>query len=318
MQLEFGAGSCWATPQFDSTGSAVANPTPVRFGILQDFSFGVEFGMKELFSRYQMPIAVARSSAKVTWKASWARISAHMYNAVFFGNTGLPAAGAQVYFSDGEARTVPGSPYGITTTNAANFLRDLGVRYQTDNSVLSLTNAAPATGQYIAAPAGAPDWTASTSFAIGSFIKPLTSNAGGYVYMALSTATSGGSAPVWTQTVGATVTDSPNWLCIGVPGAYLFAAGDTTKVVKIDYQYTSTVGYLTTINSQELGSSPSFMLVARGKYNGAPITVRLNNCVSGKLSLPRKVDDWVLQAMDGDAFADGSNIVGYISLNEAL
>lgn len=252
------------------------------------------------------------------WSAKYAQINTGLFHAIYFGNTGQPTAGAYTA-ADTESQTIPGSPYGLATTNAANFIQDLGVRYSTTGINLSVTNTSPVTGTYIAAPAGAPDFQANTAVTQGYFIQPVTGNAGNYVYMALSSATTPGSAPVWTQgPVGSTVTSTPNWLIIGTKGNYLFAAGDTTKVVWIDYVYQPAYGYRTTFTSQQLGNAPQFAIVARGVFSGAPLVVRFDNCISGKLSIPRKVEDWVILQMDGEAFVGGNNIGGYFYTNEAL
>src|SRR5689334_22622699 len=65
----------------------VAVPQPVQFGALQDVSLDLSFNIKELFGQSQFPLAVARSTAKVTGKAKSARIIASQFNELFFGQT---------------------------------------------------------------------------------------------------------------------------------------------------------------------------------------------------------------------------------------
>ncbi|MGD1077533.1 MAG: Ig domain-containing protein [Candidatus Sulfotelmatobacter sp.] len=71
-------------------------------------------------------------------------------------------------------------------------------------------------------PSGA-NWAATTGYTITpttSIITPTSGNAGNYSFEASVGGTSGGSAPTWTQTVGATVTDGGvTWINLGVAGA---------------------------------------------------------------------------------------------------
>src|ERR1043166_7266972 len=315
MELVFGCGSFWAVPSTDSNGVTITNPTPQKFGTMQDFTLNVEFTLKELTSRFQLPIAAARSAAKLSWTAKFAQINTGLYHSVFFGNTGQPTAGAFTA-ADTEAKTIPATPFGVATTNATTFIRDDGVRFSSNGNPLIAAVANPTTGQYVAAPTGAPDWKANTAYIAGDFVQPLTGNAGSFVYMATTTATSGGSAPTWTQTVGAAIAvGPPNWLSIGLKGNYLFAAADTGLGVWIDYIYQPTFGYRTTFTSQLLGNAPTFLVIARGVFLGAPMTIRLDNNVSNKLTFARKNDDWLIPEMSGEAFVggQGSGNAGFIS-----
>lgn len=309
----------WAVPALDINGVAISNPTPVKFGVMQDLTISFEFSAKELFSRFQIPIAVARSAGKITWSAKFAQVNALLFHSIFFGNTGQPTAGA-LTIADDEIQTIPGTPYGLNITNNTTYIRDLGVLYQTTGIPLQVVKVAPGTGQYVATPGTAGDFQASTAVVQGQFIKPLSGNAGGYFFMALAAGTTPGSAPVWTQTVGATVSSTPNWLNIGTLGGYLFAAGDTGLKVLINYTYQPAFGYQTTFTSQQLGSAPQFGVVARGIFTGAPMTIRLDNCIAAKLTVPRKVDDWMILQLDGEAFvgAQGTGNAGFISVNELL
>src|ERR1700746_842984 len=111
-QLAFGVGSLWAVPATDVTGSAVTNPTPVKFGTMQDFVFNVEFTLKELHSRFQIPIAAARGGAKLSWTAKFAQINTGLFHSIYFGNTGAPTAGAYT-IADSESQTIPTTPFSL-------------------------------------------------------------------------------------------------------------------------------------------------------------------------------------------------------------
>ena len=115
MQVSFGSGSLFAIP----TG---ANPTPVQFGVLQDVAFDYNFALKELRGQWQFPVALARGSGKITWKAKFAKLNGAALNSLFFNGsnaTGLELAAIA------ESGTVAAAA--ITVVNAANFQTDMGV-----------------------------------------------------------------------------------------------------------------------------------------------------------------------------------------------
>jgi hypothetical protein len=81
----FGSGALIATPTADALGNAIANPSPVEFGTLQDVSLDVSFDTKTLYGTLQFPVAAGRGKGKVQAKAKAARVNAMLFNAVMFG-----------------------------------------------------------------------------------------------------------------------------------------------------------------------------------------------------------------------------------------
>jgi hypothetical protein len=116
MQFAFGSGSMWG---IDSG----ANPTPGKFGILQDVGVDFPFSNKPLFGSYQSPVAIGRGTAKPAWKAKFAQLSGRVLNSLFFGQT----------------KATAGAPWPRTRRHdrrrrghrgeRRNFVDDLGVRY---------------------------------------------------------------------------------------------------------------------------------------------------------------------------------------------
>lgn len=139
MQNAFGSGSLWG---IDSG----ANPTPPRFGALQDCTVDFAFNTKELTGTYQFPIAVARGTGKISCKAKFAQLSGRVINSLFFNNT---KAAGQTSIAQDEAGTVASG--GITVANSANFVDDLGVHYAATGLPLVRVAAAPSAGQYAVA-----------------------------------------------------------------------------------------------------------------------------------------------------------------------
>jgi hypothetical protein len=136
MQFSFGSGSLWG---IDSG----ANPTPGKFGILQDCGVDFAFSNKALTGSYQMPVAVARGTAKISWKAKFAQFSGRVFNSLFFGQT---KATGSVLVAEDESGTITTNI--VTVANSATWVDDLGVRYSATGLQFTRVASAPAVGQY--------------------------------------------------------------------------------------------------------------------------------------------------------------------------
>jgi hypothetical protein len=147
-QFVFGSGILWGTPSTDAAGNAIANPTPVQFGTLQDVSLDVSFENKELHGQNQFAVAVGRGKGKISGKAKFAQINGLLLNSLLFGQTMTAGIVSDVYDTTGAAIPATG-PYTITPTvpSSGTWSVDLGVR---DSSGLPMIRvaSAPATGQY--------------------------------------------------------------------------------------------------------------------------------------------------------------------------
>lgn len=99
-------------------------------------------------------------------------------------------------------------------------------------------------------------------------------------------------------------------------GVYTFAAADAGKAVALSYEYsaTSTTGEVFTITNDVMGYTPSFTLLLQNGYDGKNLVMKLNRCVSGKLNIPLKNDDFALYDFEAEAFADAAGSLGYICL----
>lgn len=147
MQLGFGAGSLWGTPLLDSTGAAIANPSPVKFGVLQEVTLDIEFSQKSLYGGSQFPVAIGRGQGKVTGSAKNAQINGLLWGSLLFGQA--VQAGIQSIVQDTTGVAIPATPYTITPTppNTGTYLADLGVVDQNGNPMTRVASA-PTTGQY--------------------------------------------------------------------------------------------------------------------------------------------------------------------------
>jgi hypothetical protein len=244
-QYGFGSGSLFGYR------TDVATPTPTQFGALQDVSIDFQFSIKELHGQFQFPLAVARSTAKVTGKAKYAQISGRAFNDLFFGQT---LTAGQKLTALGEPATVPASPFQVTVANGPTFGEDLGVVYAATGLPLTRVASAPGLGQYAAS----------------------------------------------------------------ATGLYTFAAADTGKPVLISYTYTASGGgQRMTIANQLLGAAPTFKVVLTESYQGKTLQVELNQCISTKLMLPTKLQDFIVPEIDFAAFVDAAGNLGTMSVGEA-
>lgn len=98
-------------------------------------------------------------------------------------------------------------------------------------------------------------------------------------------------------------------------GVYTFAAADEGDSIAISYEYSaSSGGKVWTMTNETMGYTPSFTLLLQNGYDGKNMVCKLNRCVSGKLSLPLKNDDFAIYDFDAEAFADAAGNLGYICL----
>src|SRR3954469_19448750 len=107
MQFAFGSGSMWGV-------DSGANPTPGKFGILQDVGVDFPFSNKPLFGSYQSPVAIGRGPPKPTGKAKFAQLSGRVLNSLFFGQS---KAVGQVSVAEDEVGTIAAAA--VTVANSA-------------------------------------------------------------------------------------------------------------------------------------------------------------------------------------------------------
>jgi len=156
MQLGFGSGVLFGTQLTDNTGTAVTNPTPARFGVLQEGTVSIASTIKELFGTDQFPVAVGRGTGKVTITAKAARIQANLWNAVYLGIPGGATATKTDAIID-EAATMAGTTY--TVAKGTAFVADLGVYYASTGLPLKAAAAASGAGIYVPGAAGVGQYT---------------------------------------------------------------------------------------------------------------------------------------------------------------
>lgn len=146
-QFGFGTGVLIGAATTDAAGNAIAAPTPVQFGILQEAGVDFSFDIKELFGQYQFPVAVGRGKGKISGKAKFAQLNGITMNGLFFGQTMTSGILSNVIDTTGAA--IPTTPFTITPTvpSSGTWTNDMGVL---DPNGLPMTRvvSAPVAGQY--------------------------------------------------------------------------------------------------------------------------------------------------------------------------
>ena len=125
--FEFGSGTLWGFPV---GGNTAANPTPMKFGTLQDVSLDISGDVKQLIVRNSFLRLWPRGKCKITGKSKFAAVDGKMLNDLFFGQT-MPAGMIKTSL-DEDIAPIPATPFQITVANAATFKQDWGVRYTGD------------------------------------------------------------------------------------------------------------------------------------------------------------------------------------------
>lgn len=146
--ITFGAGKLIAVPTTDSAGNAIAVPTPVVIGVLQDVSVDIDFETKTLYGEKQFPVAIGRGKAKIGWKAKTGDFDPGVLGSLVLGNQATASRKSAVI---DQALSVPAaSPYTVTIAppNSGTFVADLGVINVSTGKSLTRVASAPTTGQY--------------------------------------------------------------------------------------------------------------------------------------------------------------------------
>ena len=247
----FGTGVLYGIPTQDANGNAISNPTPIKFGTLQNVSVDISFENKTLYGQNQFPVAVGRGKGKISCKAQFAGLNGATLNSLFFGQT--MTTGIIGIVTDTTGTAIPSTPFTITPTvpSSGTWSVDLGVVM--NDIPMTRVASAPTTGQY---------------------------------------------------SVSA--------------GVYTFAAADTGKLVFINFEYTatSTTATKSTVSNLLMGYAPTFRCELTTPYAGKQGVFTLYNCISSKLTLATKQDDFMVPEFDFDAFSNSSNQVFNWALSE--
>lgn len=146
MNLQFGSGVLFGIP---NSGNLAANPTPTKFGILQEASVEFKADLKKLYGQKQFAVATARGKIDVTGKCKIALLDPNGLNQLYFGQTASAGVNRMVI----DESHAPGAS--VNVTNHTTWARDYGVINADTglNMTLALTSS-PAVGSYFSSGAG--------------------------------------------------------------------------------------------------------------------------------------------------------------------
>jgi hypothetical protein len=103
-------------------------------------------------------------------------------------------------------------------------------------------------------------------------------------------------------------------------GVYTFNTSLSGTVLAISYVYTDAGGFEFTIHNNLMGFTPTFQSTL---YHNNPtlrstgqMTLRLNTCISSRLTFPTRVGEYAMPDFDFMAIGDGANIVGVVAFSE--
>lgn len=180
--INFGSGKLIATPTNLADGTAIANPTPVLLGVLQEVSVDMSVDIKTLYGANMYPVAVAQGKGKIEVKAKYAEISAGVLGSLFFGEQS--SAGIKDAVLDFAAAIPSGSPYTITVAppSSGTFVADLGVFDGVTGVQYKRVAATPATGEYTVTGAGVYTFASADASKTVSLNYEYSATTGGQVY----------------------------------------------------------------------------------------------------------------------------------------
>lgn len=119
--------------------------TPINVAVLKDISVDESYALKKLIGDKQFAVDAAKGEGTITAKAKSGYFHGGLINAILSGSTVTVGSNIAIF---SETAAVPGTPWQITVTKAANWVSDLGVFDVTSQKLLTRVASAPTTGQY--------------------------------------------------------------------------------------------------------------------------------------------------------------------------
>ncbi len=99
-------------------------------------------------------------------------------------------------------------------------------------------------------------------------------------------------------------------------GVYTFSSADNISGISvlISYAYTTAAtGYTLAINNQLQGYAPVFQAALQGVFNNQVMAVQLYQCVSTKITIPTKMEDFMIQDFEFSCFVNAAGQLMTIS-----
>jgi hypothetical protein len=106
------------------------------------------------------------------------------------------------------------------------------------------------------------------------------------------------------------------YTCNETTGVYTFNSSQNAVAVAVSYTYSdASNGKKITMTNQLLGNAPTFACVFTNTFNSQQQTITFPQCISSKLAMATKLEDFSIPEFDFEIFADASGTVGTFSLD---
>ena len=96
-------------------------------------------------------------------------------------------------------------------------------------------------------------------------------------------------------------------------GVYTFNAAQEGASIILNYIYTAETGSTLQLTNKLIGTQPIFQLLVAETYNDDWFMINLNAVVCGKLTMPLKLDDFMISDLEFTVGVDQSNSLGWMS-----
>jgi hypothetical protein len=316
MQFGFGAGVLTATR------NDIANGSPIRFGALQDISVDFDGEIKELYAQGQVAIDARRGKMKIQGKAKMAALNSYLMSNLFFGQ---PATVGQYIPVYNEAQTV-----GTPTTSATSASTAAGSAVLTFSAVPAgvivgqgisdtMTSGAIPAGTYVISKTTT-TVTMSANVATGHTVASGDSISFGPSVASANATNFFGDLGVFYAATGQPllyVTSAPTQgQYTESNGVYVFNVADAGAAVLLNYIWSSPMtGYTIAYGNPFMGNTPKFQANFFQQVDSNYLNLVLYSCISSKLNLPTKIDDYIMQEFDFSAFQNAAGQTFQLSMS---
>src|SRR5262249_8335303 len=141
INIQFGTGVLFSNP-LSTSGNPPTNPTPLKYGVLQECEVSFKGDLKKLYGQLQFPVATARGKVDVTIKGKLAVFDPTLLNQIVFAQA--QGVGYNLIV-DGEAQTISGA---AATVSHIPLVADWGVIDGVTSQPYIKVASGPVTGQY--------------------------------------------------------------------------------------------------------------------------------------------------------------------------
>ena len=291
----FGVGALFGIPTIDYDGNAVTSPTPIQFGVLQDVTLDFSRTNKELIGQYAFPVAVGAGTGKITGKAKHGLINGAVLNLMF--GTGTSVQGEQKAAMD-EAGTIPGTKAATSTSPSVSPSLSPSTAGSVSPSISPSLSPSPSPSTYIVTVAQHANFLSDLGVKYGNNGR---GNQDGQPMIRV---------PASPGTTG------PGQYSVSTGGVYTFNIADLGLNVSISYLYSTGAypGKVYTVSNPLIGHTTFFKMVWNGVFQGHTGTFTLNRCISSKLALNIKLEDFLIPEFDFSAMADDNNLLWSFSV----